>query len=226
MRWRTALAATCCAGLAGCGGTDEPARTKTAPVRSSEPDAKLGLTARLPPAYREVCAEQAAYAPADARACPPVVPDGRLRAIGAAPFSKRAGHRGGYVADFQSPSLNELGGEPVETNGGHWHYEVSWAPRVERLLAGSVRRPGDARRASECYHLQLAGKPVEACRVVPYEQGGGLHGGHIAYLWSHGRVTYVVSIHGYRNEARARAMTEALVERVLGPAEPAASYEG
>jgi hypothetical protein len=51
--------------------------------------------------------------------------------------------------------------------------------------------------------------------VVPYEQGGGLNGGHIACVWTSGRATYVVSLHGYGNEPRVQAMTQALMERVL-----------
>ena len=62
----------------------------------------------------------------------------------------------------------------------------------------------------------LGAERVEVCRVVAYEQGGGLSGGHIAYVWTHGRATYVVSLHGYPNEPRARAMIEALMSRVLG----------
>jgi hypothetical protein len=34
-------------------------------------------------------------------------------------------------------------------------------------------------------------------------------------VWSHGVVTYVVSLHGYHNEPRARAMTIALIAAVL-----------
>jgi hypothetical protein len=61
----------------------------------------------------------------------------------------------------------------------------------------------------------LGSERVEACRVVPYEEGGGLNGGHIAYVWTNGRVTFVVSLHGYANEPRARAMTLALIAQVL-----------
>lgn len=57
--------------------------------------------------------------------------------------------------------------------------------------------------ASACRHVRLGSERVEACRVVPYEQGGGFHGGHIAYVWTHGQASYVVSLHGYANEPRA-----------------------
>ncbi len=203
--WLRRVISCCLLASAGCGATT------VAEVAPSPPRA-LDLTRRLPTDYREVCAEQLAYAPAGAGACPPLIPGGRLKVIDATPFSKRKAYRGGYLADFSSASLNELGGRHIETNGGHWHYSVAWTPSVRRLLVHrGVERPGNASKPSKCRQLVLHGEPVEACRVVPYEQGGGLNGGHIAYVWTHGRVTYVVSLHGYANEPRARAMTLALM---------------
>jgi hypothetical protein len=170
------------------------------------------LTRKLPAAYRRVCAEQLAYAPAGAAVCPPLIPAGRLKVIDAAPFSKRKAYRGGFLADISTPSLSELGGHHVETNGGHWHYDVSWTPAVRRLLVDrGIERPAAASKPSRCRQVLLGGRRVEACHVVPYEQGGGLNGGHVAYVWTHGRVTYVVSLHGYANEPRARAITLALI---------------
>lgn len=135
----------------------------------------------------------------------------------AGPFSKHREERGGYTADFASPSLDELGDEHIETNGGHWHYDVSWSAAVRRLAVRTrVERPVNSAEASGCRRLRLDGERVEACRVVPYERGGGLHGGHIAYVWAHGRVSYVVSLHGHANEPRARAMTRAFIAEVLG----------
>lgn len=134
-------------------------------------------------AYRQACTEQIAYAPAGAGVCPPLIPAGRLKVIHADPFSERKAYRGGYLADVSSASLSELDGEHVETNGGHWHYDVSWRPAVRRLLVHrGVERPVNANKASACRELMLGSERVEACRVVPYEQGGGLNGGHIAYV--------------------------------------------
>jgi hypothetical protein len=205
----------CCVTVVGCGGGHEQARRPAAPSASPGHVHDLGLTRKLPAAYRRVCTEQAAYAPAGARACPPLIPHGGLKVLYAGRFSKR--DRGGYVADFSSSSLSKLGAEHIETNLGHWHYDVSWAPAARRLFVRRfVERPVNSSRASKCRRLRLGSKRVEACRVVPYDQGGGLNGGHIAYVWTHGRVSYVVSLHGYANEPRARAMTHALVGRVLG----------
>lgn len=212
------------AGFAGgaCGGgASEPTATtaSAAPVEplvsAAEADA-LDLTRRLPADYRAVCAEQAAYAPAGARTCPPLVPDGRLEVIVAKPFSRQSRYRGGYSADVASRSLNRLRGERIETNGGHWHYDVSWTPAVRRLQVGrGVQRPPNADEPSSCRRSRLGAEAVEVCEVVPYEKGGGLNGGHIAYVWTHEQATYVVSVHGYDNAPRARAMMVALIDAAV-----------
>jgi hypothetical protein len=113
--------------------------------------------------------------------------------------------------------VRELGDTHINANGGHWHYDVSWSPTVRRHAVRSVERPVNSKQASACRYLTLARERVEACRVVPYQRGGGLHGGHVAYLWTHGRTTYALSMHGYANEPRVRAMTRALIVEVLRP---------
>jgi hypothetical protein len=208
--------------VVGCGGShfapDGTSGVTTPAVSSVSPSQAraLGLTRKLPAAYRQACGEQLAYAPAGAQVCPPLIPAGRLKVIDATPFSKRKAYRGGYLADVSSASLSELDGKHVETNGGHWHYDVSWTPAVRRLLVRrGIERPANANMASKCRHVRLGGERVEVCHVVPYEKGGGLNGGHVAYVWTQGRVTYVVSLHGYANEPRARVMTLALMAQVL-----------
>jgi hypothetical protein len=218
-RWPVAFVVGLVCGLAGCaGGGGEAAPTGVADVpRVSGPEAAaLRLTRRLPAGYRAVCAEQAEYAPPGARACPPLVPGGRLKVIVAQPFSQRARYSGGYAADLASHSLSELRGRPIGTNGGHWHYDVSWTPAVRRLLVRrGVQRPPNANRRSSCRRARLGAEDVEVCEVVPHEQGGGLNGGHVAFVWNHERATYVLSLHGYDNEPRARAMMAALIAAVL-----------
>ena len=73
-----------------------------------------------------------------------------------------------------------------------------------------VRRPVNARESSSCRETRVAAWRMMACRAVPFERGGGVNGGHIVYVWDHARVTYAISIHGYANEPRARAMIAAL----------------
>ncbi len=208
---------------AGC-GDDTPSRpapgpppASLAPAVSAAEASDLGLTRRLPAAYRSVCDEQAAYAPAGARTCPPLVPAGPLRVEFAAPFSRLERLRGGYSADFGSRSLDELGGRRVGAAGGHWHYDVAWTPALRRSVVDrAVRRPADAARPSRCRTVRLGPQRAQACRVPPYEQGGGLNGGHVAYVWTHGRTAFVVSVHGYRNEPRVRAMAGAWMAEMLG----------
>jgi hypothetical protein len=216
--------ALCALAVAGCSegrpastpGVSDGKTVADVPVVSSGRAAALGLTRKLPAAYQRVCDEQATVAPADARACPPLIPMGRVEVLHADPVSPRPRLGGGYLADLSSASLSALVGKRIETNGGHWHYDVSWTAEARRLLVRrGVERPMNARRGSKCRVLRLGSEGVEACRVVPYAQGGGLNGGHIAYVWSHGPVTYVVSLHGYANEPRARAMTQALMALVL-----------
>jgi hypothetical protein len=177
----------------------------------------LDLTAGLPRRYREVCAEQRAYAPAGARTCPPLVPDGALKVQTAGPFSRERRFRGGYSTNFASLSLSRLAGRQVDTNGGHWRYDVTWTPAVRHLVVDiGVKRPGAADGPSACRASRLDREPVEVCQVVGYERGGGLNGGHVAYVWAHGPVTYVLSVHGRANGPRARAMTRALIEAARG----------
>jgi hypothetical protein len=217
MRGRLTIALVVTVVAAGCGGGGGGPRT-VAGTASTAPraPAALGLTRRLPAAYRAICREQAAYAPPGARTCPPLIPAGRVRVLAATPFSKAPHYRGGYLADLGSRSISTLRGAHVETNGGHWHFDVSWTPAVRQLLVRrGVERPANAARPSSCRHTRVDAEAVEACDVVPHEQGGGLNGGHVAYVWTRGAITYVISLHGYANEPRARAMMLALIDAVL-----------
>jgi hypothetical protein len=209
-------------GCAGRGGQDGARSTPAAAARvapAAVPAARaaaLGLTWRLPRAYRDVCAEWAASVPPSARPCPPLIPRGGVKVMVAVPFSRQRRYRGGYLSDLASRSLSTLRGRPVATNGGHWHVDVSWTAAVRELLVRrGIERPVNAGAPSRCRRLRLGGQAVEACRVVPYEQGGGLSGGHVAYVWRRGAVTRVVSLHGYANAPRARAMMAAWMRVVL-----------
>jgi hypothetical protein len=219
VRLRLAIAViSCCLAVVGCERRHEqPRTTNPAPTALPGEARDLGLTRRLPAAYLRACTEQADYAPAGARLCPPLVPEGPMKVMTMGPFSKSPRDRGAYLADLSSSSLSELGADHIETNLGHWHYDVSWTPATRHLLVRRfVERPVNSSKASACRHLRLGRELVEACRVVPHAQGGDLHGGHIAYMWTYGRVSYVLSLHGYANEPRARAMTRALMARRLG----------
>lgn len=187
--------------LAGCGDGEKQEDGAAAAAQ------RLGLTRALPPTYERVCEDLAAYAPKGVGTCPPLVPKGAVEVQAAQPFSERKGLRDGWVSDFESRSV-----KPV----GHWRFDVAWSPQVRELLVTrGVERPvngGGAR--SDCHWGVVGGERVEACQVLPYEAGGGANGDHVAYVWPHGRATYVVSVHGRENGPRARAMMEALIEKV------------
>lgn len=219
--WFVSALTASCLGLA-CGEHGRP--TREASPTSRVPDGlpahrsaisaprharKLGLTRQLPAAYLRVCERQARDAPPPARTCPPLVPTGSLRVLYSGPSLGRDSGGGGYSADLASRSLGRLGGRRVETNGGHWRYDVAWSPAVRSAVVRFVERPSNSSEPSSCRRVRVADQEMEACRVVPYQRGGGLNGGHIAYVWSHAGVTYVISVHGYANEPRARAMMTA-----------------
>ena len=55
----------------------------------------------------------------------------------------------------------------------------------------------------------LAGFPGSIEEMPPYPQGG-VNGGHVVVMFRAGALIYLVSLHGYRNAARAVAMAGAL----------------
>jgi hypothetical protein len=209
---RRRLAAMAILGLlTGCGGGG------AAPDTRQERAAAPGLTRTLPRAFRDVCRSQAAGAPVGARTCPPLIPTGPLKVLYRGRSLGRDSPPGGFSADLASRSLGRLHRRRIETNGGHWRYDVVWAPRVRRLaIEKGIVRPVDASRPSRCRQARIAGRRVRSCRVAPYREGGGVNGGHIAYVWEHDGVTFAISVHGYANEPRARAMMAALIATVEG----------
>lgn len=203
------MAAGLAALVAACGGSDarpaQAARLAPAASPAGRPGPALGLTTRLPAAYRRVCARQAAAAPRRARSCPPTIPAGRLQVIDAGVLTRPAGE---FNVDVTSRS--------IPAGGGHWHYDVAWTRAARRVwIHRRIEHPQNG-PGSRCTRLELAAERVEACRVAPYDQGGGLNGGHIAYVWDHAGVSYAISLHRYANEPRVQAMMAALIERVRG----------
>jgi hypothetical protein len=80
---------------------------------------------------------------------------------------------------------------------------------VQRVIHGSGN-PASPRSA--CRWRSLAGQRLGACRVPPFEQGGGFHGGHVAYVWELAPAAIALSAHGYLNEVRVKAMMTALIQ--------------
>jgi hypothetical protein len=220
---RSAMAAGLAVLVAACGGGDarparaarpaRPARPAPAASPAGRPGPALGLATRLPAAYRRACSRQAAAAPRRARSCPPLIPAGRLQVLDAAALTPPHGE---FNVDLASPSIGTLNGARIDADGGHWHYDVAWTPAARWVwVHRRIERPQNGPR-SRCTRLELAAERVEACRVAPYDQGGGLQGGHIAYVWDHAGASYAISLHGYANEPRVQAMMAALIERVRG----------
>jgi hypothetical protein len=114
---------------------------------------------------------------------------------------------------FASCSLNAYRGRAIETNGCHWAYEVGTTSRTQRVVAGRVIHGSgnSANPRSECRWRDVTGQRLRACRVPPFDQGGGFHAGHIAYLWERPTAAVVLSAHGYANEARVMEMMTALI---------------
>ena len=203
--------------LAGCGGQDggREARGNTdSERRPADEAARLGLTAELSPSLARACARLRRLAPPRADHCLPLVPEGKAKLEYAQGSSLTPSRRDAFAMSVASSSLNQLDGARIEANGGHWSYDVAWSPTARKRLTRFAQRPPNARRQSRCSELRLNAEAVTACRIPPYDQGGGFYGGHAVYLWQHEDVTYVISAHGYDNQARVRAMTAALIERV------------
>jgi hypothetical protein len=179
----------------------------------AETELDLQLTRQLPRQYRQACARLRGHRLLRADACPPLVPKGDLD-IGYQGSPK--GWPRTYQLDLASGSLNRISGRPVETNGGHWTVAAARGRANQRLLALQLRPP-NATQPSTCQLVMLQRQPVTACRVPPYEQGGGYYGGHVAYAWQHRDVAYHVTIHGYANEPRVRLMMAALIARETSP---------
>jgi hypothetical protein len=142
-----------------------------------------------------------------------LAPDGRLAVLYSGRIGGRDSGLGGFSADLASPSIGRVDGTPVQTNGGHWRYDVAWTKRARDFAVDrNVVRPPRAARPSACHRRRVAGQRMRMCRVAPHERGGGINGGHIAYVWRDGTIAYVISLHGYGNRARTRAMMRALVD--------------
>jgi hypothetical protein len=185
---------------------------------SARKPAELGLTRRLPSGYKVACRRLVAYATPKVAVCPPVVPAGPLKVAIAAPFSRTRRDRGMFTMSFASCSLNTYRGRAIETNGCHWAYELGWTRRTRRIVVERVTHGGNpANPRSACSWQHLAGQRVQACRVPPFNQGGGFHGGHAAYLWDRHTEAAVLSAHGYPNQPRVRSMMLALIHAATKP---------
>lgn len=109
--------------------------------------------------------------------------------------------------DFHSPLL-ERGRR--SDSGGHWIVAAAEADAIDRSLQDKDGRLDPLDRQDG----RLAGHEVTTLWLRRYEGGGGYHGGHVAIRWTQAGVDRIVSLHGYHNLARTRAIASALIDAI------------
>lgn len=211
--------------LAACGESGEGARQASPSISQVDlnPSAlkRLRLTDTASSVVLRAC-ETAANRSSLTVACPRVIPAGADHGI---QYAGRLGGRRGpadsYSIHLISASLRRKGSDPE--NPGHWALEA--APSVSTLRKPLIRKdqvrdcrrlrergvstgPGSCRPAR--HPLELNGIDVTEYRMPPYPTGG-VHGGHLVFLWEGDRAAYLVSVHDPANRQRAVAMASALV---------------
>jgi len=199
--------------MASTGDGDAPSSTRS--QRHSTDG--LGLTSNWPAAYRAACERLAAHARHRRYGtCPTLLPEGPIEVEIASEWSKQRTYTGGFTMSMASCSLNAYKGRRIETNGCHWAYDVGWSEAVKPLVRrGALGGSGNpANPTAECVVERLEGATVRRCLVPAFEEGGGFHAGHVAYLWDRGVSVHTLSAHGYENQPRVRAMMASLIHRL------------
>lgn len=90
-------------------------------------------------------------------------------------------------------------------SGGHWAIAAG-PPRVMGWQLDAAVNPMPRRG-------RLRGTPVRLYKMAPYP-GGGYHSGHFVVAWRRGGAEYQVSLHGYHNAGRAKAIAAALIDQM------------
>jgi hypothetical protein len=169
---------------------------------------RLGLTDKVPHAVSRAC-DMAASRSSLTVACPRIVPAGGDHAIQyAGRLVGRRGPAGSHSIHLISPALRRTGSDPE--NPGHWALEAARSASTLRkgLIPKDQIRPW--RRS-----LELNGINATEYRMPPYP-AGGVHGGHVVFVWRGDRAAYLLSVHDPRNRRRALAMASALVADTAG----------
>ena len=148
-----------------------------------------GLTASVPPVVRDACREAREKLGATRMVyCPPIVPSDTTENNLAIRFGS------GYMLDFASP------GGPSE----HWF--VSGASPQAHLRSISVNGEPDAKGTTT-----IDGTRVKVYWVHGYQNQSQ---GHVVYLWRHDGESYLVSVHGLRNEPIVQGIAEGLIAQM------------
>jgi hypothetical protein len=171
---------------------------------------RLGLTSKIPVGVRQGCRKVARTYKGRVY-CPPLVPAGKAFEEYVGGKNRRPGDAARtYALDFTSPSLQHIGGKPVDANGGHWVAEAGVGSSLRDDLGLWIKprfRHGRIRVARS----RLDGQRVAIYRLASACCFEVYLAGHDSVVWRRAGVTYIVSIHGYPNRPRVIAMARALI---------------
>lgn len=134
--------------------------------------------------------------------CPQVLPPGRTSGIQYA--SRVGGHTGPARSYSMHLTTTSLRRQSDRSQPGHWSVAGATDPNVLRSDLGPGR-PAPRR-------LTLAGAPVEEYVMPPYPRGG-VHGGHVVFVWEGRGAAYLVSVHDPANRGQAVKIATDLVKR-------------
>jgi hypothetical protein len=60
--------------------------------------------------------------------------------------------------------------------------------------------------------VRVAGTPTQVFTLDYYNQNKD----HVVFVWRYGRIMYLASVHGLRNQTLARGLAKGLIERMGG----------
>lgn len=182
--------------LSACGSGSNPESTQ--PFANVATDARVSLTESAPPELIGKCRKALEEAHARVLYCPSVVPAGQVFARAGPAFGGDFDGRGAYVVDITMIQT------PDWSRRGHWLFEGGSKRTLDYELNFGVGSP-------KTVQTTIGGLPGQVYFVVPFNRGGGEHGGHVVISWSFEGSAYDVGFHGYRNLPLARAVAEPLV---------------
>lgn len=179
---------------AGCGS----GREQNGSSVSTATAAPVALTKEAPPELIAKCRQALAEAHTRVLYCPPAVPEGDVFMRAGPAFGGDFDGEGAYVVD-----VTMIDRVPWSRRG-HWLVEGG-SPRTLRYeLHFGVWQPRE--RA-----VTVGGIEATVYFVVPFNKGGGEHGGHVALYWEFDGQAYDVSFHGYRNLPLVKSVAEPLM---------------
>lgn len=175
--------------FAACGDKAPPRAVKTPLQKTSDPVVKRACVRAQRRSRLHVV-------------CPRVLPPGRTSGIQYA--SRVGGHTGPARSYSMHLTTKSLRRKSDRSQPGHWSVAGATDPKVLRTELGHGRpRPRN---------VTLDGFSVEEFVMPPYPRGG-VHGGHVVFVWQGRGAAYLVSVHDPANRARAVEIATDLVRR-------------